>query len=71
MAAACGAGLWKDDIDLKNALEDLVKKSYKNDRNSCHSKKTFSSVSLGRIKTLDRRLHHIEYETYLEIVQML
>ena len=29
MAVAHGARLWKDDIDLKNALEDLVKRSYK------------------------------------------
>ena len=39
MAAARGA--WKDDNDLKNLLEDLVKKGYKRDEILMTVKKTF------------------------------
>ena len=73
MAGVCG-GLWKDDIDLKIALEDLVKKGYKRSEILVTVRKDFPQYIWGCVKTLDRRLRHfsinyIEYDTPLETVQ--
>ena len=72
MAAARGA--WKDDNDLKNLLEDLVKKGYKREEILMTVKKDFPQYTWGCVKTLDRRLRHfalnyIDYDTPLEAVQ--
>ena len=74
MAAAFGVGLWKDDIDLKNALEDLVKKGYKRSEILVTVRRDFPQYPWGCVKTLDRRLRHfsincIDYDTPLETVQ--
>ena len=74
MAAAFGAGLWKDDIDLKNALEDLVKNGYKRSEILVTVRRDFHQYPWGCVKTLDRLLHHfsinyIDYDTPLETVQ--
>ena len=66
--------MWKDDIDLKNALEDLVKKGYKRSEILVTVRRDFHQYPWGSVKTLDRRLRHfsinyIDYDTPLETVQ--
>ena len=74
MAAAQGA--WKDGNDLKNLLEDLVKKGYKRDEILVTVKKDLPQYTWGCVKILDRRLRHfavnyivIDYDTPLKAVQ--
>jgi hypothetical protein len=72
MAAARGA--WKDDNNLKNLLEDLVRKGYKMNEILMTAKKDFPQYTWGCVKTLDRRLQHfalnyIDYDTPLKVVQ--
>ena len=74
MATAFRAGLWKDNIDLKNALEDLVKKGYKKSEILVAVRRDFPQYPWGCIKTLDRRLcnfsiNYIGYDTPLETIQ--
>ena len=73
MAGVCG-GLWKDDIDLKIASNDLVKKGYKRSEILVTAQKYFPQYIRGCVKAQDRRLRHfsinyMEYATCLETVQ--
>ena len=62
-----------EDCDLKNALENLVKKGYTRHEILIIIKKDFPRYVWGCVKTLDRRLRHfpinyIYYDTALEAV---
>ena len=73
MAAALRGTDWMEDCDLKNALENLVKKGYTRNEILITIKKDFPHYVWGCVKTLDRRLRHfsinyIDYDTPLEAV---
>ena len=73
MAAALRGTDWMEDCDLKNALENLVKKGYTRNEILIIIKKDFPRYVWGCVKTLDRRLRHfpinyIYYDTALEAV---
>jgi hypothetical protein len=74
MAAALRGSAWKDDCNLKNVLDDLVKKGYKRDEILFTVRKDFPQYTLGCVKTLDCRLCHfsinyIDNDTPLETVK--